>query len=148
MIGPCGSAMCFRISGPPVAQPRVRATIRAGHAGVYTPKRADGWKSSVVASVLGRPRWAGPVFIRLEFVFERPKSHFGKKGVLPSAPEFHQGKPDVDNLAKSTLDAMVDAGFLVDDKIVAGLIVTKEWGEIPGCLVTISSSKSLKEGMN
>jgi len=88
------------------------------------------------------------VFIRLEFVFDRPKSHFGKKGLLPSAPEFHQGKPDVDNLAKSTLDAMVDAGFLADDKIVVGLIVTKEWGDIPGCRVTISNSKSLKEGIN
>jgi len=148
LISPTGTAVRFFIAGPPVAQPRVKATIRGKHAGVYTPKTADGWKVQVAVAVRDRIQGPGPYFIRLEFFFERPKAHFGTKGnLLPSAPEFHEIKPDWDNLGKSTQDSMVDAGFLSDDRRVVGAIVTKEWGERAGCRVTISSPKSHKEAM-
>jgi len=156
LISPTGTAVRFFIAGPPVAQPRTKSTLRKGKkdalgnqpvfSGVYTPGTADGWKTQVAVAVLDRPRFPSPYFLRLEFVFERPASHFGTKGnLLPGAPEFHEVKPDPDNLGKSTMDAMVDAGFLSDDRKVCGFFVTKEWGERAGCRVTISSPKSHKE---
>jgi len=125
------------VPGNPKGQPRVKATMRGAHAGVYTPKTADGWKTQVAIAVRDLPRPSGPIAVELHFAFERPKSHFGKRSTLPSAPRYHTGKPDLDNAVKSTLDAMVDAGFLADDRIVVRLVATKVWGPKPGCLIEI-----------
>lgn len=127
----------FFVPGNPKGQPRVKATMRGQHAGVWTPETADGWKTQVSLAVRGRQRVEGPALVELHFVLERPKSHFGKKGLLPSAPKHHTGKPDVDNAEKSTLDAMVDAGFLADDKLIIRLVGTKSWGVVSGCFVEV-----------
>ena len=39
----------------------------------------------------------------------------------------HCNKPDTDNLIKSTLDALVDAGVLRDDCIVWSVFMTKRY---------------------
>ncbi len=58
------------------------------------------------------------------FTFARPKSHYrsGKNAHLlrddaPSAPANHSG-PDLSKLARSTEDALTDAGVWVDDGLV------------------------------
>ena len=130
------------VGGNPKGQPRVRATMRGHHAGVYTPPTADGWKTQVSIAVRDLVRMTGAVEVELHFVFDRPKSHFGKRGTLPSAPAHHTGKPDIDNAVKSTLDAMVDAGFLADDRIVVKLVSTKTWGAFPGCAMTIKECEA------
>jgi Holliday junction resolvase RusA-like endonuclease len=51
-------------------------------------------------------------------------------------------KPDVDNLAKIIMDAMVDAGILEDDRFVCELHVTRQIhavGDVPGVLVTVET---------
>jgi Holliday junction resolvase RusA-like endonuclease len=130
----------FFIQGKPASQPRPRATIRGGRPGVYNPDSADGWKTQVaIASRSQAVQVCGAVEVSLTFLFARPTAHLGKKGLLASAPPCHTQKPDVDNLAKSTLDAMVACGLLKDDKIVTALSVVKLWsvGPTEGCAVEL-----------
>lgn len=125
------------VPGRPVAQPRVKAVLRGNRAGVYTPETADGWKTQVALAVRGLARRDSGTMIRLAFEFERPKGHYGAHGLKASAPILHEQKPDPDNLGKSTLDAMVDAGFLADDKLVVFLSITKEWSTRSGCQIIV-----------
>ena len=128
----------FFVHGNPKAQPRARATIRGNKPGVYDPGTSDGWKMMVaIAARETKQRFDGPVVVDLEFVFERPKRHWGVKGLLPGAPSYHTAKPDLDNLAKSTLDSMVSCGFLADDRIVVKLTLAKRWGVMDGCHVAV-----------
>ena len=129
------------VRGNPVAQPRAKAVNRGNRAGIYTPTTADGWKTLVSLAIRDLPRREGGSMLWLRFVFQRPASHYGAKGLRASAPELHEKRPDADNLAKSTMDSMVDAGFLADDKHVVGLFTTKEWGTEAGCHITIRKAK-------
>jgi Holliday junction resolvase RusA-like endonuclease len=117
------------IPGDPKGQPRPRAFARFGHAHVYNPSSAEGWKSEIAMAL--KP-WAdirleGALSVEMDFQFLRPNSHFGKKGLFPSAPVYHLGKPDCDNLAKAALDAMTFIGIWHDDAQVTHLNVTKQW---------------------
>lgn len=85
---------------------------------MYTPGTAKEWKSAVMAAAKEKGEgvtFTGPLALSLSFYFARPQSHFGAKGLKPSAPVFHTKKPDADNLAKAVMDAMTDAGFWTDD---------------------------------
>jgi Holliday junction resolvase RusA-like endonuclease len=55
-------------------------------------------------------------------------------GLIPVAVS-----PDVDNLAKLTLDVMTDAGFWGDDGQVAILHLSKWWGDLPGIRIEVRS---------
>lgn len=139
MIGPDLSdpGIALFVVGRPMAQPRAKAVNRGTRAGVYTPATAYGWKTQVALAVRGLDRRESGTIIRLSFHFERPQGHYGVKGLRASAPVLHEQKPDPDNLGKAVLDAMVDAGFLKDDKIVVGLFITKEWSTRSGCEVIV-----------
>tara|TARA_R110000803_G_scaffold16114_7_gene44278 strand:- start:8447 stop:8785 length:339 start_codon:yes stop_codon:yes gene_type:complete len=63
-----------------------------------------------------------PVQISGEFVLRRPKRMKKHEVDVP-----HCNKPDTDNLIKSTLDALVDAGVLRDDCIVWSVCMTKRY---------------------
>lgn len=62
----------------------------------------------------------------LTFYFERPKGHYGKKGLRPSAPKFVTKRPDVDKLARAVLDALTHIVF-ADDSQVVRLMAKKEY---------------------
>ena len=131
-------SLSFYAFGTPAAQPRPRMS-RNGHA--YNPPSANEWKKAV------RLAWAaqkeepflGPILMRLEFNIARPKGHWKKNGTLTkSAPAAHVSKPDVDNLAKSTLDALENAGAFPGDAAVTGLMIHKRYAMIQaGCAITI-----------
>jgi Holliday junction resolvase RusA-like endonuclease len=74
----------------------------------------------------------------------RPKSHHGANGLKPSAPKFHVGKPDADNLAKLVLDQITRSGRIWrDDSQVVRLVVEKRWalvGESAGCVLRIETA--------
>ena len=133
----------FRVHAEPKAQPRPRAFSRGGHARVYNPDTADGWKAAVTsAGASKRPEhpYDGAMSVRLIFYMPRPQRLSRKcdpNGALPCT-----AKPDVDNLAKSTLDAMTEAGWWADDALVAELHVVKLYaakeGRI-GALIEVAS---------
>lgn len=136
----------WQVVGAPQPEPRPRSA--AGRRGVYVPHTADEWKAEVRGQTVDAlrldARWPPietPVVVGLGFVFERPRSHFraGRfAGLLkPSAPVGHVQRPDTDNLAKAVLDALgpwsgLPAILWTDDAQVVGLVVTKEWTELPG----------------
>jgi crossover junction endodeoxyribonuclease RusA len=61
--------------------------------------------------------------VSIAFRICRPAGHWGKgknAGMLaPSAPAFPRGKPDIDKLARSTLDSMTGILFDDDSRIVS-----------------------------
>jgi len=128
--------LSFFVPGDPKGQPRTKATAFGGHARVYTPKTADDWKGNIMREAQEAKEKTGwtheraqSVCVDLGFYFRRPAGHLGKKGLKPSAPRFYTSKPDSDNLAKATLDALVDCGVLFDDAPVSELIVGKLWAD-------------------
>jgi|GEM_PF-3330413 len=54
----------------------------------------------------------------------------------------HTATPDADNVTKLAMDALVRAGALADDKLVADLRVQKVWHQHPGLDVTIDYAPS------
>jgi Holliday junction resolvase RusA-like endonuclease len=86
-----------------------------------------------------RAEWEGdvaldqPVAVRVTFQFARPKSHYGtgrNSGVLKgSAPLWHTSAPDGDKLCRLVGDALVVAGVLADDALIALWRAEKVWGD-------------------
>lgn len=111
------------------------------------------WREAVrhEADLAARARgWAPPAAARVVAVFtlRRPAHHYGTgrnahllKG---SAPRYPTGRPDVDKLARSTLDALTDAGVLGDDAHAVQLVAAKCYpgGDLdaldgPGAVITV-----------
>ena len=131
----------FFVTGDPKGQPRPRAFAFRGKVRVYDPGSAEGWKAQVAlaAREAGLTALNGPVEVRIMFHFARPKSHFNKSGLKPSAPvNWHTQKPDADNLAKAVLDALTTLGAWKDDAYVARLDVAKVWALTGGAEILIS----------
>lgn len=131
------------IEGTPKPQPRPRAVARGGFARVYNPKTADDWKQSVRDGFKGVQLDCEQVSVFLLFKMPRAKLHFNTRGELkPSAPRDHTKRPDVDNLAKAVLDALVDQGVIKDDSLVTRLEVAKEYETETGagCLIKIKTA--------
>jgi Holliday junction resolvase RusA-like endonuclease len=114
----------------------------------YDSDVADEWKRAVrraLFETLEQTRWEltlAQVSVSITFAMPRPKSHSGAKGLKPSAPVAHAGKPDVDNLAKLILDQITRSGNVWrDDSQVVSLTVHKFWavGAEQGCSVSIST---------
>jgi Holliday junction resolvase RusA-like endonuclease len=84
--------------------------------------------------VLGDP--VQPVYVgkalavELEFRLTRPSGHWGAKGLKPSAPIAPATKPDIDKLARATLDSLIGLAFDDDSRIVK-LTVLKQYAQ-PG----------------
>ena len=112
--------MTIIIHGTPKAQPRVKAYRRGSHVGVYTPNTADEWKAQVIiAASAYRQRFDVPVILEAEFYLPRPKNR--------KADMYCQAKPDIDNLLKSTMDALSQAGVWRDDAQVVAVVASKRY---------------------
>ena len=128
----------FSVPGDPIPQPRPRVSTRGGFARAYVP--ADHpihvYRDllEVAARGAGLRKTAGAVDVVIDAVYARPKSHFTKNGVKPSAPLLP--RPDVDNLAKAILDAI--GPILGDDTQVRRLVVEKTYGTEARTVVRIS----------
>ena len=81
-----------------------------------------------------------PVALFAEFFFSRPKGHFGKHGLLRSAPMRHVTKPDCSKLVRAIEDALVDAGALRDDNQVVTIAAAKHYADShpPGARISVS----------
>lgn len=78
----------------------------------------------------------GPVVVTLEFVFPRPRSHYGTGAnagrLKATAPNYQGVRPDIDKVTRAVLDSLTDAGWWRDDCQVAMLEVRKAYGDDPG----------------
>ena len=142
---PLDMNLSFFVAGIPKAQPRVKAFVRGGHAGVYTPDGAETWKQEVRRqAVANAPESiiAGVVRIQLDFFLPRPKVHLDKHGVpKPKSPVWCQKKPDLDNLIKAVTDAITNTQRVwLDDSQVCFISATKSYAlDAVGCSVRISA---------
>jgi Holliday junction resolvase RusA-like endonuclease len=131
----------FTVPGEPVPQPRPRVSTVGGFARAFVPAKhpVHGFRTRVACAArdAGLVRADQPVAVTIEATFGRPRSHYRKTGVKPSAPPLP--RPDVDNVGKAVLDALQDA--MGDDTRVARLTVSKAWGAAGSTLVTVSAAE-------
>lgn len=138
----------FFVEGLPKGQPRPKAFVRGGHAAVYDPGTAEGWKGQVAVAArafLPPAPILGPLKLTLGFWLPRPKAHYltGKRAgeLRNDAPLFHTGKPDADNFAKAVMDALTMLRLWQDDSQISVLHVYKLYqAGRTGCFVTIQEA--------
>jgi crossover junction endodeoxyribonuclease RusA len=66
----------------------------------------------------GVPVLDGPVAVEMTIWLPRPKKHFGKRGLLPSAPKYPTTTPDIDKVARGILDAITGIVIRSDAQVV------------------------------
>lgn len=109
--------------------------------------KLESWSKTVAGAALAaRARLEGfPISkqaLRVGIVFRlrRPESHFGARGLRPSAPPWPSSKPDIDKLARSTLDPLTGIVYDDDARIVE-LSVRKVYcagaGEVVGAVIDV-----------
>lgn len=126
----------------PVAQPRQRHAIIAGHVTNYTPDDhpVNSFKASIVYSA--RKMYQGPVIdepieVTIIAVFPRTKNKIFKK--FPMNREWKTTKPDVDNIQKSVYDAL-NGVLWRDDSLICSASTQKyiaDGEENPKVIITI-----------
>jgi Holliday junction resolvase RusA-like endonuclease len=121
----------FTVPAIPVPQPRQRHRIVAGgvrtFAMNYTPRGdpVNDYKATVrlaASTAYQGPPVEGPLEVVFEFVMPRSQSLRWKTRPMPRL--WHATGKDLDNLAKSTLDALIGLLF-ADDGQVARLVLSK-----------------------
>ena len=75
----------------------------------------------------------GPTTVGLVFVYPHTKESAKKGNSVAKVT-----RPDVDNLAKSVLDCMVDAGWMKDDNLIVELILKKIHAETAQVVIDIN----------
>jgi Holliday junction resolvase RusA-like endonuclease len=108
-------------------------------------RNAVSWQAQVAAAGAGLSglqmalgTFADPVVLYAEFYFPRPKGHFGKRGLLPSAPTHHTVKPDLSKLVRAIEDSLTDAGIWRDDNQVVTIAAAKHYtGNAPGVQISV-----------
>jgi Holliday junction resolvase RusA-like endonuclease len=119
----------------PIPCPRPRIVVRGRFPTAYYPKPYTEWKEraqDLIETALDAEVTATyydvPLRLRIENVCVRPKT-----------TKLAHPKPDVDNYAKSVMDALTKAGAWGDDCQVIELLVTKRWavGEPAGIHIHI-----------
>lgn len=134
----------FTVAGTPAPQGSKR------HVGkgvmIESSKRVKPWRDAVRSdAVTARGDTGpldGPLHADMIFTFLRPRSHYrtGRNAHLlrDTAPTRPHGMPDLSKLARSTEDALKDAGVYVDDARIVeyGRLAKVYAGEDPDALTT------------
>lgn len=114
--------MQITIEWQPTPQPRHRVAARGTFAHAYIPAKhaIHGYKAAIVAAAhaAGVEQTRHPVYVLVECVVARPKSHWNKGGLKPAAPAWP--RMDWDNLAKGVCDALTGIAWYDDDQILDG----------------------------
>jgi len=105
-------------------------------------KGSKPWRDAVARAAAAHARvqgWAtvtGPVEVRVEFVFVRPKSAPGR--VFPIT----RSSGDIDKLCRNVNDALVDAGVIADDSQIVSLVATKLHAAEASARITVAEMGS------
>ena len=89
------------------------------------------WRSRVILALADAAPddWDqnAPLYVSAHFRFVRPKSHFGVKGLRPSAPQHKATKPDLDKLTRGIGDSIEQSGIARNDSQIIRWTVSKMW---------------------
>ena len=132
----------MRVYGLPAPQGSKRHV--GGGRMIEASRKVAPWREAVVGEAQ-RLGYAGmridePVVVRITFYLPRPSSHRGARGLRPSAPVWPAKVPDLDKLARSTLDGLVQAAVLSDDARVVVIHARKTYDDeqAAGALIHIT----------
>ena len=133
------------VLGKPAPKGSARAFYKAGMKRAVIVKdnseKQKAWDGAVresaadaVGQVEAPPFVDRALAVTITFAMARPGGHWGKGKragqLIPSAPAFPRGKPDIDKLARTTLDALTGIVFDDDSRIVR-LVLAKQYA-LPG----------------
>lgn len=124
----------FFVHGIPKPKARAR-TVRNKKTGTvhsFTPDTTASWEQSVLIQALEHKPdhpWDEPIGIGLQFQLPRPKSLTRKK-------QWPSVRPDIDNYAKSVLDAL-NGLYYSDDSRICEMVLRKRYGPNPGVEVSL-----------
>lgn len=134
--------LVIAIPGPPVPKARPKFFRKGSYVGSYTPRPTLDYEARVrycVTSAMSRERrelFVDAISVTLECTMpipaswsQRKKDHAALGSIMPAT------KPDLDNIAKSILDAANGHAWRDDAQIVE-LIIRKRYGT-PGVVMTV-----------
>lgn len=131
----------FTIPGQVIAKGRPRFARRGAHVVAYTPAKTVSYENLVKLSarlaMAGAAPLAGPVHLSIALIVEVPASWSKKRRALALSGDVRATKrPDIDNFCKGIFDGCNGIVFLDDAQIVE-IAMRKDYGEIPGAVVTV-----------
>jgi len=142
----------FRVVG--VAAPQGSKTRTRNGGMMESSKKVKPWRQDVIHAALeayaGNP-FNEPVSVSIEFIFPRPKSHYGtgknSETIRPKAPLFCTSKTngDIDKVCRSTFDALsVSSGgsIIMDDSLVVSVKALKRYAaryELAGANINVKT---------
>lgn len=139
--------IAFTVHGVPVPQGSKKVVpTHAGPRAIETNEaKLRPWRSAVAfeaqQAMHGRELLTGPVSLKAELVFPRPKSHYGSgrnaQVLKGSAPMYVATKPDADKLARSLGDSLTGICFR-DDSQIAWVSVWKVYGEPARAVIEVA----------
>jgi Holliday junction resolvase RusA-like endonuclease len=105
----------------PVAQPRQRHAVIAGHVRNYTPTDSPVVTFKATCRLYLKqeyhgPPLTGPLTVNTVFVMPRPE-RLNKKKFAPWGRAPHSSRPDIDNLVKSLFDAFKGLAWIDDAQV-------------------------------
>jgi Holliday junction resolvase RusA-like endonuclease len=106
------------------------------HGGVYEKSRkVKPWRDAIRAAALAQrdAPLHGAVTVEITFHLRRPNGHYGTgrnaSQLRAGSPPYPATRPDLDKLARSTLDGLMLAGLYADDGQVVALTAVKEYAD-------------------
>lgn len=132
----------FTVYGDPKALKRHR-TVNHGKGNVHIDPSKGDKQDFLIQALANKPAspLKEPLKVEIEFAFKRPKSHFGTgknaNTVKTSAPIWHTGTPDLDNLIKFVCDSL-NGIFWHDDSYVCLVLAQKHYSVEPKTVVTVT----------
>ena len=124
----------------PCARPRFDSARRAAYTSKAS-KRAATEQATLLSPQGPSVALAGPLAVSLLYVLPLPLSWtYETRQDMDGAP--HAGRPDVDNLAKLTMDVISRLGWWGDDSQVTSLTARKRYGWTPGVHVRIDRDET------
>lgn len=121
----------FEVHGRPRTKGSMKVITPRGRKPIMVEDHAhsEPWRKRIKAAIQAQCPGVihpGPVMVRANFSFDR----IGPSAQALSWPVVNAGvnaNGDLDKLTRNMLDAMQDAGLIVDDCMVVGLTVLKRW---------------------
>lgn len=128
------------IPGVPRPQGSMRTFTVAGRAHARHSDSTIDHRNLVTYHLSQQPlRIEGAARLDAEFVFPRPKSHYGTgrnvDTLKPSAPKHHIQPADTDKLLRLLCDAAENAGIVGNDSQFVEVIGRKKWGDAGTLLI-------------
>jgi Holliday junction resolvase RusA-like endonuclease len=138
--------MKFEVPGDPKGKARPRVCFKGKRAWAYTPKNTRSYESLIKKCARDSKvtKLEGSVYLSIEAVFKVPKSATkSKKEEMLKGKIRPTKKPDMDNIAKTVMDALNGIAY-DDDKQVGCLQIVRRYGE-EGMLVIWVESDNFEE---